>query len=74
LTVLQKTARILSMFTSDYSFFDADHYDPFENIKRDETGLYMILENGRKVRFPSPLNMKVEIANQEEDELMETVG
>lgn len=55
------------MFTSDYSFFDADYYDPFKNIKRDEYGLYMILEDGRRVRFPSPLNVKVEIAGHGEE-------
>lgn len=62
------TVRILSMFTSDYSFFDADHYNPFEHVKKDEYGFYVILENGRKVRFPSLLNMRVEIANREIEE------
>lgn len=56
------------VFTSDYSFLDADRYDPFENIKRDENGLYILLEDGRKLRFPSPLHMSVRIENDVEDD------
>lgn len=60
-------------FTSDYSVIDADFYDPFEHVNKDEHGFYVILEDGRKIRFPSLINFHFEIANDEdEDSLDET--
>lgn len=57
-------------FTSDIPFIDADYYDPFENIKKDGAGFYVVLEDGRKVRFPSVMKFKMIISNR--DGLFET--
>lgn len=46
-------------FTSDYPVVDADYYNPLENVKKDDFGPYVILENGRKVRFPSVTRVKM---------------
>lgn len=51
------------MFTSDYSVMDADYYNPLENVKKDEYGFYVILENGRKLRFPVMSKFKMAVSN-----------
>lgn len=58
-------------FFSNYSIFDADYYNPLENVEKDDVGFFIVLEDGRKLRFPSPLNLRVEISNQtDEDDLL----
>lgn len=57
-------------FYSDIPIIDADRYDPLENVRRDEKGAYIALEDGRKLRLPSPLNMQVELVAEDEEDLV----